>query len=63
MAKKKTYKGERDRHTLRLPVDFSAAVRAKARAAGMSLNDYIGTQLAGVVGVPYDPQEGLQLSA
>lgn len=52
----KNYKGDRDRHTLRLPVDFSAAVRRLAKAEGLPVNDYIGRKLSCVIGVPYEDE-------
>ncbi|MFC9250630.1 hypothetical protein [Amycolatopsis thailandensis] len=56
-------KGDRDRHTVRLPKSLSKAVQAKAEKLGMDFNEFVGRLLAAETGVPYDQQEDLQLSA
>lgn len=56
-------KGDRDRHTVRLPKTLTQAAKDQASASGLTLNDFIGHLLADKTGVPYDQQEGLKIPA
>lgn len=56
-------KGERNRITLRLPPRLAEGAKQTAASKGVTFNDLIGELLAEHVGIPYDAQEGLDLSA
>lgn len=53
-------KGEREFVRARVPIPLRRAVEERARALGMSLNDYVGQLLADDTGVPYGEQEALK---
>ena len=57
------YKGERQQVRARVPVPLLRALQQEATQRGMTFNDFIGETLAGVVGVPYSPQEALKETA
>ncbi len=56
-------KGDRCQVNTRQPRALAEAAEAEAARRGMTLTDFIGALLAEAVGVPYDPQEALSLSA
>ncbi len=53
-------KGEREFVRARVPIPLRRAAEGRAKALGMTLNDYVGQLLAEDTGVPYSTQEGLK---
>jgi predicted HicB family RNase H-like nuclease len=56
-------KGERHRIPLRLPPRLAEAAKVTAASKGVTFNDMVGELLARETGVPYNLQEGLDLTA
>ncbi|WP_431878999.1 hypothetical protein [Amycolatopsis sacchari] len=56
-------KGDRERFTVRLPEQLAAAARKHAARRGLTFNDLVGQLLAADLGMTYDQQEELPLSA
>uniref|UniRef100_UPI003F499718 hypothetical protein n=1 Tax=Actinokineospora sp. CA-119265 TaxID=3239890 RepID=UPI003F499718 len=59
--KSKRWKGPRRQLGVRVPDPLADAVAEKAAAAGMTVNDWVGEQLAKLTGVPYQ-QQGVLMS-
>ena len=53
-------KGERELVRARIPIPLRRAAEDRAKALGMTLNDYVGRLLADDTGVPYTEQEALK---
>lgn len=53
-------KGEREFVRARVPIPLRRAAEDRAKALGMTLNDYVGQLLAEDTGVAYATQEGLK---
>lgn len=56
-------KGDRCQVNTRQPRVLAARAEAEAARRGMTMTDFIGQLLAEAVGIPYDPQEAIKISA